>query len=647
MRLGYFAVLLGSLLSAQTMIAAPTLSTVVDSATLQNTTLAPGGLGTIFGSGLALATAYAPGYPLPTYLGNATVYVNGLETPLLYVSPSQVNFELPWSARVGTATVVMIVNNAVSNVLTVQVSAVAPALFSSVVSSAFAQPATAAGRLAHPGEYITLYATGLGNSLDVPIADGMSPPDDNTVANLKTKPTVTIAGMPATVAFAGLAPPGMNGFYSAGVYQLSVLVPANITAGDSLPVQLSMNNVSSNTVTMSIAQNSPGASVPSIAKFLTLAPTGTVARLITSLNTCPSVTLDGKQVPMTTRAAASLPFYPILTCELPIPDATQSLVMDGQTMLLPVKSPSRITVLGDTGCRMDNTTSQACLSATAWPVALINKNAATTNPQLLIHDGDYHYREYPCMNTGCLNSPWGYNWDVWREDQFKPFQTLLAAAPWVFVRGNHETCDRAGEGWFRFLDPRPYPASCQTYTDPYLIDIGSIQFIHVDSAVADDAILYPDQIAAYQPMFDKVRQMATSKTWILTHRPIWAIRSNLNSNVVMQAASNNNIPVQMILSGHTHTFQAYTFSPLRAPQLIIGNSGDNIAAVPAIPIQGQTVGNATVTLGYSIGGYGYSTVMPTSDGGWSIIPYDVNGVQTDSCKMTPASSVSASITCDK
>ena len=29
------------------------------------------------------------------------------------------------------------------------------------------------------------------------------------------------------------------------------------------------------------------------------------------------------------------------------------------------------------------------------------------------------------------------------------------AAPWIVVRGNHESCSRAGQGWWRFLDPRP------------------------------------------------------------------------------------------------------------------------------------------------------------------------------------------------
>ncbi len=52
----------------------------------------------------------------------------------------------------------------------------------------------------------------------------------------------------------------------------------------------------------------------------------------------------------------------------------------------------------------------------------------------------------------CAGSPWGYGWDAWNADFFTPAAPLLAAAPWAAVRGNHESCARAGQGWWRFLD---------------------------------------------------------------------------------------------------------------------------------------------------------------------------------------------------
>ena len=66
----------------------------------------------------------------------------------------------------------------------------------------------------------------------------------------------------------------------------------------------------------------------------------------------------------------------------------------------------------------------------------------------------------PSDQPGCAGSPYGDNWAVWQKDFFNPAAPLLAAAPWVLVRGNHELCDRGGHGWFRLLDPHPTPIDC-------------------------------------------------------------------------------------------------------------------------------------------------------------------------------------------
>lgn len=93
--------------------------------------------------------------------------------------------------------------------------------------------------------------------------------------------------------------------------------------------------------------------------------------------------------------------------------------------------------------------------------------AAKLQPDLVMHIGDYHYRENACPSdiAGCKDSPWGYGWDTWEADLFKPAAPLLAAAPWIVVRGNHEECARAGQGWFRLLDTQAYSAK-RTCDDP-------------------------------------------------------------------------------------------------------------------------------------------------------------------------------------
>jgi uncharacterized protein (TIGR03437 family) len=614
--------------------AAPSISGVVNSASYTPGTLAPGSLGTIFGSSLATTTAAASSFPLPTTLGSATVYVNDLPAPVLFVSPTQINFQVPWTATAGPGSVVVIASGAVSNYSGLQIAQTAPGLFSDVRSSAWAtaQPV-------HAGEYITIYGTGLG-AVNNPPPTGASLPD-GALATLQTTPTVTIGGVQAAVSFAGLAPPGQNPFYSAGLYQINALVAGNTPLGQSVPVVVSAGGTQSNTVNITVAAGT----ATSLARFIVIGPNNAiVARAITSENNCPSITIDGASQAMTTRSAPTLPFYPVLSCEATVPGTAKSVSIEGQALSMPVNDPQRVTVIGDTGCRMDTSNSQACNDPKAWPLATLAANALATNPQLLIHDGDYHYREAMCgfatpagtAIPACTGSPWGYNWDVWREDVFKPMQSLLAAAPWVLTRGNHESCDRGGEGWFRYLDPHPIPASCANYTDPYSVSIGALQLIELDSAVADDAVLYSDEIAAYQQQFAKIQQLAGSNAWILTHRPLWGVRSNLNANVVLQAASQNTLPagVHMVLSGHTHTFQTFDFSPARAPQLIIGNSGDNLASQPTIiPGAGMIIGNATVVDTTSVSGFGFSTMAPNTDASWTVVSKDSTGTTNTTCTV--------------
>ena len=50
---------------------------------------------------------------------------------------------------------------------------------------------------------------------------------------------------------------------------------------------------------------------------------------------------------------------------------------------------------------------------------------------------------------------------------------LLAVAPWIVTRGNHEECARAGQGWSRFLDVRPF-AAAMSCDDPANDNSGTV-----------------------------------------------------------------------------------------------------------------------------------------------------------------------------
>ena len=104
---------------------------------------------------------------------------------------------------------------------------------------------TSDSRPAKPGEYLSIYCTGLGATTNPPVLGGPSP--SNPLASTSVTPVVTIGGVPATVIFSGLAP----GFV--GLNQVNVQVPDGVMPGDAVPLVLTQGGVVSNTATIAVA----------------------------------------------------------------------------------------------------------------------------------------------------------------------------------------------------------------------------------------------------------------------------------------------------------------------------------------------------------------------------------------------------------
>ncbi len=149
-----------------------------------------------------------------------------------------------------------------------------------------------------------------------------------------------------------------------------------------------------------------------------------IARAISNQETCPILQLDSKRIQMNVRASSEALKFPVLACEALIPPETQIASIGEQDLILPKGDPQRILILGDTGCRIKsangNTQIQNCNSLDAWPFRQIAEKAAEWKPDLVIHLGDYLYRETPCPNgnLGCAGSPSGDTWATWNEDFF-------------------------------------------------------------------------------------------------------------------------------------------------------------------------------------------------------------------------------------
>ena len=384
------------------------------------------------------------------------------------------------------------------------------------------------------------------------------------------------------------------------------------------------------------------AQTPVAARWVEMMPGGGAeARIATSASTCPDISIDGATVHAAMRAAADAKFA-VRICAVAIPAGAKAAMLDGVALSLPKATPERILVIGDTGCRIKDKTVQACNDPKQWPFAPLAQVAAKLKPDLIIHVGDYLYRESPCPagNTSCAGSPWGDNWPAWDADFFTPAAPLLAAAPFVMIRGNHEDCDRSGLGWLRLLGPLPFTASapCNPHLALYSIPLGNMTLAIMDDASAPDTDVDTASLPAYQKDLAAIPGVAPKPVWLVTHRPIWgAVKIfgiGVGGNRTLIAALDDSHPldgIDFMLSGHIHAFEALNYRDTAPPQIIAGNSGDNLDAAPE-HVAGLNLGGQIVKDGMTLPGFGF-LMMTKEANDWHIDLYRVDGTVEGHCTL--------------
>jgi len=242
--------------------------------------------------------------------------------------------------------------------------------------------------------------------------------------------------------------------------------------------------------------------------------------------TCPSITVDGAAHPMSLRLPVPVGFQPL--CEFALPSGAKAASVmtarGAQALHLPIHNPSSIVVLGDTGCRIKGARVQDCNDMSKWPLQAVADSAANVLPDVIIHVGDYLYRESVCpvgAQDKCGGTPTGDTWDTWNADFFAPAAKLLAAAPWAFSRGNHEDCERSWRGWFYYLDPRPWSGVCVPYSPTYVVKLGSRQLVMLDSSAAKEDLADPGQVARFVA---DLRSLHLKNAWLVDHHPFWGLK---------------------------------------------------------------------------------------------------------------------------
>jgi uncharacterized protein (TIGR03437 family) len=202
--------------------------------------VAPGGLISIYGTGLATGTEQASGSSFPLALSGSMVTVNDLPAPLLFASSGQINAQLPIGIR-GPATLRVTTANGSAETV-IDVSDAAPAIFPGGVRHANGAQVTNTAP-AKPGEALVVYLTGLGQ-VDGSLATGQTAPM-SSLLNVVAPVQVEFGNRVVKPFFAGLTP----GFI--GVYQVNVYVPADLEA-QTCPLRVSAGVNVSNTANIAV-----------------------------------------------------------------------------------------------------------------------------------------------------------------------------------------------------------------------------------------------------------------------------------------------------------------------------------------------------------------------------------------------------------
>jgi len=202
----------------------------------------------LYGTGLSSGNAAASSLPLPTTLGNVQVMINGIPAPLFYVTPTQLSVVVPFgiyytppsgvpaTPQSPIATIQVINNGAASNTVYWLVNLTSAGVFTlngnenasgfgyGLIEHAQTGQIVDASNPAQPGEPVSVFVSGLGDTYPAG-TNGAAPTRlSNTVRTI----SAWVGGFPATVTFAGLAPA------LSGVYQLNLTIPLAAPAGDNV-----------------------------------------------------------------------------------------------------------------------------------------------------------------------------------------------------------------------------------------------------------------------------------------------------------------------------------------------------------------------------------------------------------------------------
>jgi len=213
--------------------------------------VAAGSIVSVFGNFLLTDPVSGAGFPIPTNLGGLSLQFSGAPfAPLFYANVGQVNAQVPWEFAQGTITAS--IDGQTSAPTNVNLAMYASGLYSingqgtgqGAILDANYHLVDSTNPAIVGTTVVQIFCTGLGPVTNQPSTGAPAP--SSPLAQTTTLPVATVGGVPATVQFSGLTP----GFV--GLYQVNVLVPAQVAGTPEVPVILSIGDVQANVVTIAV-----------------------------------------------------------------------------------------------------------------------------------------------------------------------------------------------------------------------------------------------------------------------------------------------------------------------------------------------------------------------------------------------------------
>jgi uncharacterized protein (TIGR03437 family) len=233
-----------------TTVPKPVIGAIANAASYAKVSISPGENIVLFGTGVGpadLAKGRVTGGTVDTTAGNTRVLFDGVAAPVIYASATQTSVMVPYGVGGRTSTNVVVEYQGVqSNAVSYNVTPTVPGVYTmnqagdgpgAILNQDFS--VNSAANPAAKGSVIQIYMTGEGATTPTSPDGGIAPTNGSGLNKPILPVTATVGGLPATVQYYGSAPGIVY-----GVMQVNVTVPAGAPSGATVPVQVSVGPVS-------------------------------------------------------------------------------------------------------------------------------------------------------------------------------------------------------------------------------------------------------------------------------------------------------------------------------------------------------------------------------------------------------------------